>query len=99
MSILKKFWSNGYPQKIIGLFDEQVEYYQSSEIKLTFPGEIKIEWEENVKKMKNKVTYKLLTIDDNCFTVEFKLDEDIEKTYIFEIKLNEKGTCQYFKKW
>lgn len=96
---LKKYWSNKEINKILDLFDKNVEYYESPNEKLETFEKVINTWKEIKSQNIEKIDMQILCREKNKCIANFILKDVVSYDMIYEIKLNEIGKCIYFKQW
>ena len=95
---LKENWQTKNVKKIIELFVEDVEYYETPKEKINGRN-IELVWEEIKGQNTNNITFNILCENDECCIVNFILQDKISYDMIYQIKLNEDNKCIFLKQW
>lgn len=96
----KSDWENKNPQKVINLFTDDVDYYETPSQKLDYPS-MKKEW-RSIKEQKNiSLELQLFSSAERKHTVKWSLsytknNERTELNGVYLIKLNKEGKCTEF---
>ncbi len=94
---LKQYWIKKDILKIIDLFEEDVEYYETPFQRV---NDIKLVWKDIESQNLNSLEYKIMGEKDNVIVANYIMDDNGRIVdMIYEIKLNDKGKCTYFKQW
>jgi|SRR5665647_904790 len=102
LKLFKEAWISHDVQKVVLLFSEDVEYWETPHVLLQSYGEVKSEW-EGIKKQTNIriATEVFLSSGNNhiviwqlTYTNEIGVEQKWAGTYL--IRLNEQGKCIYF---
>lgn len=96
---LLSFWKNKEVEKIIDLFDENVEYYETPNMLVENIGAIKTMWEEIYVQDTSNIELKILCQNNNKIIANYILHDKVSYDMIYEIELNENNKCVYFKQW
>lgn len=87
--------------KILELFADDVEYWETPHKKLSSKDELRKEWEAINKQREIDLSIEMFGQNDGSYSVLWKLnynsdegDQDWAGTYL--IKLNDKNLCTYF---
>lgn len=96
---LKKYWQEKDINNIINLFDENVEYYETPNQKLSSSEELRMVWEEIKDQDTKNIEVKILCTENNKCIANFLLTGKETYDMIYEIVLNENNKCTYFKQW
>lgn len=95
---LKENWQEKHVEKIIELFDKDVEYYETPKVKVDTKN-IQPIWEEIKGQNTSDISFDILYENDECCIVNFILKDKISYDMIYQIKLNEDNKCIYLKQW
>lgn len=97
---LKENWKIKDVEKVIQLFDENIEYYETPKVKIENLSEIKLLWEE-IKKQSNKcdINFFIMSQNDESCVVNFILTDIVSYDMVYYIKLNEDNKCIFLKQW
>jgi len=95
---LLDFWQQKEITKIVGLFSEDVIYYEEPNHQISY-NDLEEVWTEIKNQDTTNLQFKILVEENNKCVANFLLKG--EKTYdmIYEIELNEENMCRYFKQW
>lgn len=94
---LKKFWIDKEINKIMELFDENVEYWENPFEIITDLEEI---WQEIKQQEILNLQYKILGTKNNRVITNFVLGVPKDTIdMVYEIELNEQNKSTYFKQW
>lgn len=96
---LKQYWIDKDINNIISLFDEDVEYYESPNMKIVGINNIKKMWEEIKEQNTSNIEYRVLCESDNKIIANYTLKDTISYDMVYEIVLNKNNKCIYFKQW
>jgi len=97
----KKSWSSKNVGKVMSLFDENVDYWESPTEKFESFKDIESEWRNIEKQEDIRIETKLeSTINEVNFVnwkLQYRNNEMLQNwAGIYRIKLNEQGKCNYF---
>lgn len=95
---LKKYWLDKNIDKIINLFDINVEYYETPFEKVK---DLKSVWEEIYNQDIYKLEYRIITMQYNKSAVNYilTLNNDYICNMVYEIELNNENKCIKFIQW
>lgn len=94
---LKQYWIQKDISKIISLFDEDVDYYETPFQKV---DEIKLVWKDIESQNLQSLEYKIIGEKNNTIIANYIMNDNGRIVdMIYEIELNDKGKCTYFKQW
>lgn len=94
---LKQYWIQKDISKIISLFDEDVDYYETPFQKV---DDIKLVWKDIESQNLQSLEYKIIGEKNNAIIANYIMNDSGRIVdMIYEIELNEKGKCTYFKQW
>ena len=93
------FWKNKDIDNIINLFDENVEYYETPNMKLKDIDEVKSMWQEIKNQNTSNIELKILCKENNKCIANYILKDEVSFNMIYEIELNDNNKCIYFKQW
>lgn len=105
LKLFEKNWKAKNIDGVVNLFDENVIYYESPELKLNSLDEIRKEWESTKEQNKINLEFEVTDKNKDRYTVEWKLSfldsQSKSKNYKgeYEIILNNKGTCIEFRQY
>lgn len=105
LRLFEKNWKAKDVDRIVSLFDKNVVYYESPELKLISLDEIRKEWESIKDQDKINLKLKIIDKDRDRYVVAWKLSflntegrvENFEGTY--EIILDNRGICVEFRQY
>ncbi len=94
---LKQYWIQKDISKIISLFDEDVEYYETPFQKV---DDLKLVWKDIESQNLQSLEYKIIGEKNNTIIANYIMNDNGRVVdMIYEIELNKKGKCTYFKQW
>lgn len=94
---LKQYWIQKDISKIISLFDENADYYETPFQKV---NDIKLVWKDIESQNLQSLEYKIIGEKNNTIIANYIMNDSGRIVdMIYEIELNEKGKCTYFKQW
>lgn len=96
---LKQFWEHKEIDSIVNLFDENVIYYETPKLKINSISDIQQMWEEIKGQNTTNIKLNILCIDNKKCVANYILNDTTTYDMIYEIELNDKGKCVYFKQW
>ncbi|MEI7621052.1 MAG: hypothetical protein WCJ51_00795 [Candidatus Moraniibacteriota bacterium] len=95
-------WKKHEIDKVLTLFAQDVEYWETPFDKLASFSQLKSEW-EGIKNQKNiEILWEVFSMDENKYTVKWSLGyvdrNNVAKSFkgIYLIKLNSDNKCTYF---
>ena len=94
---LRTYWTNKDIEKIVALFSEDCECYDTP---FSAKGNVKEDWKEIETQNIIDITYKILMRNTYEFIVEFTIQyDDGLCSAVNHIKLNKDLKCTYLKQW
>ena len=86
-------------QRVMELFDQKVEYYETPTTKINTMQEIQQMWEEIESQNTDNIEFNILCQNEECCIVNFILKDDISYDMIYQVKLNNENKCIFLKQW
>ena len=74
---LKENWKAKNVQRVMELFDQKVEYYETPTTKINTMQEIQQMWEEIESQNTDNIEFNILCQNEECCIVNFILKDDI----------------------
>ena len=96
---LKENWKAKNVQRVMELFDQKVEYYETHTTKINTMQEIQQMWEEIESQNTDNIEFNILCQNEECCIVNFFLKDDISYDMIYQVKLNNENKCIFLKQW
>ena len=90
---LKENWKAKNVQRVMELFDQKVEYYETPTTKINTMQEIQQMWEEIESQNTDNIEFNILCQNEECCIVNFILKDDISYDMIYQVKLNNENKC------
>ena len=92
-------WNSKDVDKIMELFNEDIEYYETPTMKINTIQERKEMWKEIESQNTDNIEFNIICQNENCCIVNFILKDEVSYDMIYQIKLNDKGKCIFLKQW
>ena len=97
INLLRTYWINKEIEKIVNLFSDDCECYDTP---FSSKGNIKEDWKEIETQNIIDISYKIMMRNNYEFMVEFVIEyDDGLCSAINHIKLSENLKCTYLKQW
>ena len=96
---LKETWKAKNVQRVMDLFDQKVEYYETPTTQINTMQEIQQMWEEIESQNTDNIEFNILCQNEECCIVNFILKDDISYDMIYQVKLNNENKCIFLKQW
>ena len=97
MQEFKQYWLSYDIEGVISMFDENVEYWESSFERIENKQQLQEEWKYITTQRNIELSYEVFSQDQNKFTIIWTLkynDKEVRGTYL--LKLNSENKCIYF---
>ncbi len=96
----RKNWKKGNVDRVLQLFTDDVEYWETPSEKLD-PKELRKEWESVKEQEDIQLDFEVFSGDGEKYTVQWELsyikdEEKNELKGVYLIKLNKEGKCEEF---
>lgn len=96
---LKENWKAKNVQRVMELFDQKAEYYETPTTKINTMQEIQQMWEEIESQNTDNIEFNILCQNRECCIVNFILKDDRSYDMIYQVKLNNENKCIFLKQW
>ncbi|MFP4402517.1 MAG: hypothetical protein ACLFPL_04785 [Candidatus Nanoarchaeia archaeon] len=97
MQKFKEYWLSYDIEGVISLFDDEVEYWESSFQRIEHKQELREEWEYIKAQHNIKFAYDIFSQENDKYSIIWKLkynNKEVRGTYL--LKLNQDNKCTYF---